>query len=219
MLEEDTYDDNDDDRRSVTSIATSGFPAHQLESVHSQLPQSPFSASQLFRTDEPFNLFSIAEMGGSGGSRGFGGEDADSNGVGNGGDEEQASVAPFRRRMSDEDKDVLPSNALESFIADSSPQQQASASRSPEQGPQQHTVTFLPFPTQAGDAAQSSIQFPGSNSPEGTDSPRPIDLRSRVSSFATEGDIHTPFLRSRVQSRLGEFTGEAGWRTRRESSA
>lgn len=51
----------------------------------------------------------------------------------------------------------------------------------------------------------------------------------RLDSFSgsyTGGGDRTPFLRSRVHSRLGEFSpvsgsgeGEAGWRTRRESSA
>src|SRR5579863_9677441 len=59
-------EDDDDDRRSISS-AVSPFAAHQfgndsLAMGLAQYPQSPFAASQLFsRTDEPFNLFSIAE--------------------------------------------------------------------------------------------------------------------------------------------------------------
>ncbi|KAG9084523.1 1-phosphatidylinositol-3-phosphate 5-kinase, partial [Ceratobasidium sp. 370] len=48
----------------------------------------------------------------------------------------------------------------------------------------------------------------------------------RIDSFSGSYGERTPFLRSRVHSRLGEFSpvsgsteGEAGWRTRRESSA
>jgi 1-phosphatidylinositol-3-phosphate 5-kinase len=59
-------EDEDDDRRSISSAA-SPFAAHQfgndsLATGLARYSQSPFAASQLFgRTDEPFNLFSIAE--------------------------------------------------------------------------------------------------------------------------------------------------------------
>ncbi|KAI5998021.1 hypothetical protein EDD15DRAFT_2243092 [Pisolithus albus] len=67
----------------------------------------------------------------------------------------------------------------------------------------------------------STIQFPVS-SPDllGTsDSPGAYETtRSRFNSFG-DFDVATPFIRSRVQSRLDSITAMEGWRTRRDSTA
>ncbi|KAF7303001.1 1-phosphatidylinositol-3-phosphate 5-kinase [Mycena kentingensis (nom. inval.)] len=197
-------DDDDDDRRSVVSSVTS-FPAHQLglESYH---PQSPFSASQLFsRTDEPFNLYSIAEtkrrISGSDES-GFGSrpitppmrQDDDV------WEPPTDNPAPFRRALSDDED-----NVHDPFTTDESPNNKA-------------TFEF-PGAIPINVDAPSSIQFP-KGSPDHLDSPGPNRLRSRFNSYAGDFESATPFIRSRVQSRLDNFPGaEPGWRTRRESTA
>lgn len=185
--------DEDDDHRSVMSTMTS----------HAHLPQSPFAASQLFyRTDEPYNLFSIAETrchvsdDGSGSSR--------SRPLTPGA--EWDLPAPFRRNVVDEERererDVVDLDAA----LDAQPVE---------------TQSSIQFPSSEG-VGQSTIQFPGSASdgPFSMDTPRPLSMRtSRVNSFA-ETEIAAPFLRSRVQSRLEWIGGpEPGWRTRRESTA
>lgn len=202
-------DDDDDDRRSIISTVTS-FPAHQLgaEMTLAHHPQSPFAASQLFgRTDEPFNLYSIAEtkrpVSGSDES-GFGSRPITprlmerDDGVWEAAGE---NVVPFRRAVSDEEKENVGV-----FNDDGSPS--AHTSKTP-----------IEFPTMGDDdGPTSSIQFPV-GSPEHGDSPNGL-VRSRFDSYA-DFDGATPFIRSRVQSRLDNLTSivEPGWRTRRESTA
>ncbi|KAF9029974.1 hypothetical protein BDZ89DRAFT_1101417 [Hymenopellis radicata] len=193
-------DDDDDDRRSIISTATS-FPAHQLgaEMTLAHHPQSPFAASQLFgRTDEPFNLYSIAET-----KRPVSG--SDESGFGSRPitprlRERDDECGAFRRAVSEEEKE----NAGV-FNDDGSPN--AHTSKTP-----------IEFPTMGDNDGTSSIQFP-MGSPEHGDSPG-SRLRSRFNSYA-DFDAATPFIRSRVQSRLDSFAGpaEPGWRTRRESTA
>ncbi|CAK5280385.1 unnamed protein product [Mycena citricolor] len=195
-------EDDDDDRRSVVSSVTS-FPAHQLgiDTIGlSQHPQSPFSASQLFsRTDEPFNLYSIAEtkrrISGSDES-GFGSRPVTPPHVAW---EETLSdnPAPFRRGASDDD-----ANVADPYHAEETP------------------ATFeFPGAVPINPDALSTIQFPR-GSPDHLDSPGPLRLRSR---FNSEFESGTPFIRSRVHSRMdslgGGGGGEPGWRTRRESTA
>lgn len=203
-LEDGLPDDDDDDRRSVVSSSPSTFPAHQHRQSLEAFPPSPFSASQLFsRTDEPFNLFSIAE------SRR---QPSDS------GSRPQTpaeiinapmtpwnmidrAAPPFRRGIDDDDADVQPLSAFDGVVVPPTPSTTLPGS--------------IPFPTN-DPTQQSSIQFPVS-SPDQMDFARP-GQRSRVNS---EIEAQTPFMRSRVQSRLNDLmsAGDIGWRTRRESTA
>ncbi|KAJ7146219.1 hypothetical protein C8R44DRAFT_756873 [Mycena epipterygia] len=206
-------EDDDDDRRSVVSSVTS-FPAHQLGMDTMTLahhPQSPFAASQLFgRTDEPFNLYSIAEtkrrISGSEES-GFGSRPITpplrerEDGVW---EPLRENPAPFRRGLSDDEV-----NVPDSFSTEESPTAPGSK------------ATFeFPGAIPINMDAPSSIQFPR-GSPDHLDSPGPNNrLRSRFNSYGGDFEVATPFIRSRVQSRLDSFTGgEPGWRTRRESTA
>ncbi|KAG7452179.1 uncharacterized protein BT62DRAFT_926393 [Guyanagaster necrorhizus] len=198
---------DDDDRRSVVSSVMS-FPAHQVgETITlAHHPQSPFAASQLFgRTDEPFNLYSIAET-----KRRISGSDESAFGSrpitpqlrerddGMWESPEETS-APFRRGLSDEESehDVFESTGFPTF----------------------QSQTPIEFPTMPdAESLTSSIQFPmGSPEHGGQDSPWPVSrMRSRLNSLTAS----TPFIRSRVQSRLDSVgTGEPGWRARRESTA
>jgi 1-phosphatidylinositol-3-phosphate 5-kinase len=217
--------DEEDDRRSVvSSVNNSPFPAHQLGSDSLYLglghhPQSPFAASQLFgRTDEPFNLYSIAET-----QRPISGSDESgfasrpitpgdlfrsSNPLA---EPFRDNPAPFRRGLTDEEKD--PVNILNSFpTRDDLPT--VNGVKPPVAFPATAPISVV-------DGKTSSVQFPTS-SPDyhGPDSPRPGSRhRSR---FNSHGDFEaaTPFIRSRVQSRLDTLVvEEPGWRTRRESTA
>jgi 1-phosphatidylinositol-3-phosphate 5-kinase len=241
--------DDEDDHRSVVSIS-SPFPAHQFgsdpfSSMNLNLnlanlgnqSQSPFAASQLFgKTDEPFNLYSIAEtkrpisrsenssMWGSSrpitptgrGRTGANGQMVEDHAW----EPIRENPAPFRRGLTDEEKDLsnLPNPFSNSASNDDSPL--APGSKIPIEFP----IT-VPVSVDGSGAtiATSSIQFPGS-SPEhgGLDSPRPgsVTMRSRFDSYGGDFEVPTPFIRSRVQSRLDSLpSGEPGWRTRRESTA
>jgi 1-phosphatidylinositol-3-phosphate 5-kinase len=210
-------DEDDDDRRSVVSSVTS-FPAHQFGiDAFSKLghhPQSPFAASQLFgRTDEPFNLYSIAET-----KRPITGSDESDyefrpvtplqereDGIW---EPVQENPAPFRRALSDEEKDAA--TLSNGFHSGDSPG--ALGTKTPVDFP-----TAMPINL---DGPMSSIQFPIGSPGDGLDSPRPRSRRrSRFNSYG-DFDVATPFIRSRVQSRLDSISlGEPGWRTRRESTA
>ncbi|KAF8079063.1 hypothetical protein FPV67DRAFT_1467356 [Lyophyllum atratum] len=207
-------EDDDDDRRSVVSSVTS-FPAHQLGLDPGGHPQSPFAASQLFgRTDEPFNLYSIAEtkrpVSGSDES-GYGSrpvtphlrerEDGMWEPI-------QDNPAPFRRAVSDEEKDS--GGLANGFHHPESPT--APGSNTPDD-----RSNAIPIGIEG---PMSSIQFPIGSPDNGLDSPRPHSrLRSRFNSYG-EFEQATPFIRSRVHSRLDSVAnGEPGWRTRRESTA
>lgn len=214
-------DDDDDDRRSIVS-SNSPFAAHQRGTLGHQ-SSSPFAASQLFgRTDEPFNLYSIAET-----KRPISGSDDsgwDSRPITPGGfqvlDQEEHSwepvrenPAPFRRGLTDEERD--PQNLPNTFSNDNSPT--APGSKTPIDFPVTIPVT-IEGPT---NGSTSTIQFPASSPDQhGLDSPRPSStMRSRFNSYG-DFDAPTPFIRSRVHSRLDSIaTGEPGWRTRRESTA
>lgn len=207
-------DDDDDDRRSIISSGTS-FPAHQFGTDSFSLgfhPQSPFAASQLFgRTDEPFNLYSIAET-----KRPISGSDDDSAFGSRSGSPQmreredgiwepvRENPAPFRRAVSDEEKDN-PNIALNDDT-------NTSGAKTPIDFP----VT-MPIDVEG---PTSSIQFPQGSPDHGQESPRSQSrLRSRFDSYG-DFEVATPFIRSRVQSRLETtFSPEPGWRTRRESTA
>lgn len=201
-------DDDDDDRRSVVSSVTS-FPAHQFGLDSFPLghhPQSPFAASQLFGRDEPFNLYSIAET-----KRPISGSDDSLSRPHSplediGWESAVDNPAPFRRALSEEEKDV--NNLPDPFSEDSPP---GLGSKIPVGFP-------VAFPT--SNEGTSSIQFPVGSPENGPDSPFSTGrMRSRFNSYA-EFESATPFIRSRVQSRLDNVvTGEPGWRTRRESTA
>lgn len=219
-LEKLHYDDeDDDDRRSITSSLSSTYPYNMMDNYLSSLAhhsQSPFAASQLFGRDELHNLYSIAEnkrrISGSDGS-GFNSRPLTP------GEDTEGTIwveppdpqpAPFRRTVTDEDKE--PESDSDPYAQDQSPTAPRPGAKTPVE-----VYRTLPFPI---NGTKSSIQFPGSSPEHGLDSPRPSSSsRSRVNSYA-ETEIQTPFLRSRVQSRLHELTvGEGGWRTRRESTA
>ncbi|KAL1740523.1 hypothetical protein HDZ31DRAFT_47338 [Schizophyllum fasciatum] len=200
-------DDDDDDRRSIVS-SMANFPAHQFGDAMSlsQHPQSPFAASQLFGRDEPFNLYSIAEtrrpVSGSDdsgfNSRPYTPEDLPVNLTWE--PLRDGNPAPFRRDVADEDN-------VEIEVED------ASGSISPADAADKEKFAF---PT-TDDGKMSCIQFPV-GSPDRLDSPLPKSrVRSRMNS---DNDVATPFIRSRVQSRLDNLImAEPGWRTRRESTA
>lgn len=194
------------------------FPAHQFGidafSLLGHHPQSPFAASQLFgRTDEPFNLYSIAET-----KRPFAGSDEawyESRPVTPLREREdgiwepvQENPAPFRRALSDEEKDAA--TLSNGFHHGESPG--APGTKTPVNYPITMPINI--------EGPTSSIQFPVGSPGDGLDSPRPRSrLRSRFNSYG-DFDVATPFIRSRVQSRLDSISnGEPGWRTRRESTA
>ncbi|KAG8906077.1 1-phosphatidylinositol-3-phosphate 5-kinase [Tulasnella sp. 403] len=211
-------EDDDDDRRSVLTVSTN-FPAHQLDLMNAPPTSSPYSASHRFsRSDERFNLFSIGEMKRKSSFDGFDSGSRPSSPAEPGSavglwEEASQPVAhpPFRRRLKDDEREVVQTSTLESLIS-ASPS--AGSTRPP-------TISGSPVPFPSEEAGQSSIQFPGaSSSSEGGRSPPP--LRSRFNSYATEYDPGAPFQRQRVHSRLelgGGDLSEPGWRTRRESSA
>ncbi|TRM61544.1 hypothetical protein BD626DRAFT_631658 [Schizophyllum amplum] len=200
-------DDDDDDRRSIVS-SMANFPAHQFGSDSLSLshhPQSPFAASQLFGRDEPFNLYSIAET-----RRPISGSDESGfNSRPYTPDDLPGSLpwehfrdsnpAPFRRDVADEDNVEIDVD-------------EGSGSVSPADAADRDKIAF---PTT--EDGKSCVQFP-IGSPDNLDSPRPRSrARSRMNS---DHDAATPFIRSRVQSRLDNLIMvEPGWRTRRESTA
>lgn len=203
----------DDDHRSVVSSTASPFPAHQLGIDTFALglghhPQSPFAASQLFgRTDEPFNLYSIAETKRFVSSF----EDTASNSPLEW-EPVRDSTAPFRRTVTEDEKDPATLG-----------QQQNQVYIPPATAHRPETPVDFPItvPVNVDRSAMSTIQFPLS-SPDHLPGPEsPVThgaMRSRFSSFG-DFDGATPFIRSRVPSRLDNFPSLEGWRTRRDSTA
>ena len=196
-------EDDDDDRRSIISSVTS-FPAHQLgiDAFVTHHPQSPFAASSLFGpTDEPFNLYSIAET-----KRPYLRSDHDTRPetvyITESEDGIWGNPAPFRRPLPDEEKDQGDVSSFNLGIPLNSKGQ-------------------VEFPTTKPikiDTSTCSIQFPIS-SPEHSGSPRNLS-RSRGPNTYGEYEVATPFIRSRVQSRLDtSLDTEPDWRIRRESTA
>ena len=204
-----TVDEDEDDSRSIMSSTTSPFAAHQLGTDSrlfnlSNLPQSPFAASQLFGRNDSFSLFSIAETT----KRPYSG--SDDSGMGSRSvtpdlGDRQGHI-PFRRALTEEEKE--PVAMTDQFGHELPPV--ANGSKTPVEFPVTVPVSV--------NASASMVAFPVSSpeQPYGFDSTGGI--RSRYNSFA---ELHGPsFVRSRVQSRLGDVeAGEPGWRTRRESTA
>lgn len=200
-------DEDEDDSRSIVS---STFAAHQLGSESrpfnlAHLPQSPFAASQLFGRNDSFSLFSIAET-----KRPYSG--SDESGMGSRSvtpdlNDQQPRHVPFRRALTEEEKDSP--SPLDQFGRERTPLTQGSNT------PIDFPVT-VPITLQG---SSSSIAFPLSSPEQHFSVDSPGAMRSRYNSFA---ELHggPPFIRSRVQSRLGDIeVGEPGWRTRRESTA
>ena len=203
-------DDDDDDRRSVVSSTASPFATHHPSDPYSlaRYTNSPFSTSQIQISNQkpdPFNLFSIAETrrgsesphspGGSPGTP----YDRD-------GDLIHSTVVPFRRNLSNDETQPIgiPSSGHERSLS-------AQSSKLPVEFP-------ITVPVSGGGAV-SSVTFPGSPPEHALD---PVDdIRSRInSSYGDFDGSGTPFIRSRVQSRIPDnFGSEPGWRTRRESTA
>lgn len=214
-------DDDDDDGRSINSNMTSPFAAHQLgtEPFSFSLghhPQSPFAASQLFGRTEPFNLFSIAETKRPRLYSGSDDSDIPSRPFTPPGHEDRGeryireNPAPFRRALAEEEKDTVSDSTDLSRVG------------SPFGGGSKTPVDFPVTVPVSVDASTSSVQFPVS-SPEQVHGGDRDMLRSRFNSYADFEAAATPFIRSRVQSRLDSLmnngAGEPGWRTRRESTA
>jgi len=204
-------DEDDDDRRSVVSSTASPSPAHQFGSDLFNLslghhPQSPFAASQLFgRTDEPFNMYSIAET-----KRPVSASNNHSVSVSPPEWEPvRESTAPFRRNLSEDEKDPLP---ISNFSENTAPAATTPRSKTPVDFPVTVPVNV--------EGTMSSIQFPVSSPDQhGPESPGNYNaVRSRLNSFG-DFDVATPFIRSRAQSRLDSFQTMEGWRTRRDSTA
>ncbi|KAH8835651.1 hypothetical protein DL96DRAFT_1575071 [Flagelloscypha sp. PMI_526] len=209
--------DDEDDRMSTTS----SFPGHfSFPSLFGN-PSSPFSST--LRTQDPGGLYSINESRSRVGSFhedfAYGSRPMTPTWEGS-----LAEPAPFRRTLSTEEeaKDSLgPLEDSDPFAPELSPIHPSMAANG------QNNIDFpLTIPvdqTGNGPDALNSIAFP-MGSPEkqlgsGEDTPHPGMIRSRFNSY----DVPTPFIRSRVQSRLdidmGPLAGEIGWRTRRESTA
>lgn len=205
-------EEDDDDHRSVTS-SVSPFPAHQLGTDAFTFglghhPQSPFAASQLFgRSEEPFNLYSIAET-----KRSLSGSDISGFVTPRCPEPVRDSTAPFRRSLIEDEK------VPEAVVC----QHQQSSNTHPDDTLPEAPVEFpMTTPMNVERPSTSTIQFPVS-SPDlfGTsDGPGACEtVRSRFNSFG-DFDVATPFIRSRAHSRLDSITNIDSWRTRRDSTA
>lgn len=197
-------DDDEDDRRSVVSSTASPFATHHPSDPYSlaRYTNSPFSTSQVQipnQKPDALNLFSIVES--------KPGSESLRSPVGSTGaphdDLIHSTVVPFRRNLSSDDAEPIRIQCPEH-----------ESTHSPT-----HPVEFPTTVPVSGNGAVSSIAFPGSppeHALEYTD-----DMRSRISSSYGDFDgAGTPFVRSRVQSRIPDSFGpEPGWRTRRESTA
>jgi 1-phosphatidylinositol-3-phosphate 5-kinase len=120
----------------------------------------------------------------------------------------RVNPAPFRRALVDEEKDPsIPPSGL--YNTESSP------------GPSD-AMNKIEFPTKPIpiDTSTSYIQFP-IGSPDHAASPTRMLNRSRGPNTPYgDFEVATPFIRSRVQSKLDPtYEAEPGWRTRRESTA
>ncbi|KAG9038840.1 1-phosphatidylinositol-3-phosphate 5-kinase [Tulasnella sp. JGI-2019a] len=210
-------DDDDDDRR---SIASTNFPSHQLDMMHSH---SPYHSSPLhLKSDEQGHLFPIGEGRYREDDGGYGSGSRPSTPADRQWSEPSGPAVPppFRRGIKDDEKETEPAKPLESMMA-ASPSSSSTRATVPPSLP-----ASVPFPTRAAEnGAQvpelSTIQFPASpSSSDGNRSPHP--LRSRFNSYATEYDPNSSLARNRRMSRLDVMTPDLGndeWRMRRESSA
>jgi len=203
-------DDDEDDRRSVVSSVASPFATHHPSDPYSlaRYTNSPFSTSQIQLNNQkpdPFNLFSITET-----KRGS--ESPHSPVVSAGAPYDRdvdlihSTVVPFRRNLSNDETQPIriPSSGHERSLS-------AQSSKLPVEFP-------ITIPV-SGNGAISSVTFPGSPPEHALDSAD--DIRSRInSSYGDFDGSGTPFIRSRVQSRIPDnFGAEPEWRARRESTA
>lgn len=202
-------DDDEDDRRSVVSSIASPFATHHPSDPYSlvRYTNSPFSTSQVQITgqkSDTFNLFSIAET-----KRGSESQHSTVRSPGAPEDPDDdlihSTVVPFRRNLSNEETEPIgiPSSGHERSLS-------AQSSKLPVEFP-------ITVPVPGG--AVSSITFPGSPPEHAVECTE--GMRSRInSSYGDFDGSGTPFVRSRVQSRMPDSLGsEPGWRTRRESTA
>lgn len=215
--------DDEDDRMSTTS----SFPGHFSIPSFFGNTSSPFASSMMGKREDPTGgLYSINE------TRSRVGSLYEESGFNNYSRPMTPTTwdtttsyepAPFRRTLSAEEeaRDALMLlDESEPFAPDASPTQTGTGFN--------HTIDFpqtIPIHSngQGGEAPSNSIAFP-LGSPEkqlhanGEDSPYP-GMRSRFNSY----DVPTPFIRSRVHSRMEidrtPLAGDMGWRTRRESTA
>jgi 1-phosphatidylinositol-3-phosphate 5-kinase len=203
-------DDDEDDRRSVVSSTASPFATHHPSDPYSlarytnsrfQHPKSKSpTRSQIHSTSFPSPSLSVVQRAlhspvGSAGAP----YDRDDDLI-------HSTVVPFRRNLSNDEAEPIriPGSGHERSLS-------AQSSKLPVEFP-------ITVPV-SGNGAISSITFPGSppeHALEYTD-----DMRSRInSSYGDFDGSGTPFVRSRVQSRIPDnFGPEPGWRTRRESTA
>ena len=208
-LERKGEEDDEDDRRSIISSSTT-FPAHQLGL--DSFRQSPFTASQFFgKTDEPFHLYSITETRRPffGTEEGLSRPETPSQ-IREGAiglwDSVRVNPAPFRRTLLDDDKDPsVPTSGLYTSESSSDPM---------------NNIEFPITQPVSIDTSTSYIQFP-IGSPDHLASPTRMLNRSRAPNTPYgDFEVATPFIRSRVQSKLDPtYEAEPGWRTRRESTA
>lgn len=183
--------DDDDDRQSV--ISSVSFPAHQY-------PQSPFAAAKMFdRMEGPFAMFSIAPTT-------YKPSEAPLHQpwLRDAGASLTVSTAPFRRRLSDDEKD---SNRLITM---------ALAVESPTVPMTKSSFTFPIVSSILSD--HNTVQFPV-GSPEQISNSLPPSSHIHTTIDAADAIDETPFIRSRTQSRVDGIMAQPGWRTRRESTA
>lgn len=200
-------DDDEDDRRSVVSSTASPFATHHPSDPYSlvRYSNSPFSTSQAQITNpkpDAFNLFSIAES-----KRGS-----------------ESLHSPVTSADAPHDQDGYPVHSTAVPFRRNLSSDEAEPIRIPGPGHERNlsAQSLVEFPITvpvSGNGAISTIAFPGSPQEHAPDSAD--DVRSRInSSYGDFDGSGTPFVRSRVQSRiLDNFGPEPGWRTRRESTA
>ncbi|KAF6754295.1 hypothetical protein DFP72DRAFT_990499 [Ephemerocybe angulata] len=216
-LKDDNARDEDDDRRSVVSSATGAFPIHQYPEAFTpgRHPPSPF---QLYgrSSDDPLNMFALAEAKRQMSHLGYGSEGTDSRPMSPyfidapDGQWEAAhdNPAPFRRAMSDDDGESASGLSASLMLPDGP---FASTSKKGVDIPVKQTLNL-------DLSGFNSVPFPGGMGSPDQESPRP-DSRNTFSRFSSaEYDATTPFMRSRGTSRLDSFTGLPG-RSRKESTA
>ncbi|KAF5332625.1 hypothetical protein D9611_005067 [Ephemerocybe angulata] len=216
-LKDDNARDEDDDRRSVVSSATGAFPMHQYPEAFTpgRHPPSPF---QLYgrSSDDPLNMFALAEAKRQMSHLGYGSEGTDSRPMSPyfidapDGQWEAAhdNPAPFRRAMSDDDGESASGLSASLMLPDGP---FASTSKKGVDIPVKQTLNL-------DLSGFNSVPFPGGMGSPDQESPRP-DSRNTFSRFSSaEYDATTPFMRSRGTSRLDSFTGLPG-RSRKESTA
>lgn len=200
-------DDDEDDRRSVVSSIASPFATHHPSDHYlSRYTNSPFSTSQVLipgQKSDTFNLFAIAEPKRS--SEGVHSPVVSTGAPHDDDDLIHPTVVPFRRNLSNDEAEPIRIQC---------PGHETDLSAQSPKVPVEFPIT-VPV---SGNGAISSVAFPGSPSEhalEYTD-----DIRSRINSYGDFDGTGTPFVRSRVQSRIPDnFGPEPGWRTRRESTA